>query len=78
MFAIHLRGPNDRNGNPVRCYLILDNDGDAVDAVDEEYKSHGALKRNYPDVKIGVSIETTSAEVRGWLATFDGRVKASR
>jgi hypothetical protein len=78
MFAIYLKGPNDRNGNPVRCYLILDNDGDAVDAVDEGYAGHGALKRDYPDVKIGATIATTAAEVRGWLATFDGRVNASK
>lgn len=70
MIAIHLRAKNDVNGNPQRCYLILDNDGDAVDAVDEGYMGHGALKRHYADIRVGVTIEVTPAEYKSWLETF--------
>lgn len=75
MIALHLRASNDTNGNPRRLFLILDNDGDAVDAVDEGYSGYGAIARNYPEIKIGATIEVTPAEYRSWLKTFDGRAR---
>lgn len=70
--AIHLKAKNDTNGNPRRLYLILDNDSDAVDAVDEGYKGRGALDEHYEGVPIGVTIQVTPKEYRDWLRHFHG------
>jgi hypothetical protein len=33
----HLTAQNDRNGNPRRLYLVMDADGNIMDAIDEGY-----------------------------------------
>ena len=48
--AIHLCAKNDRNGNPRRCYVVLNEHG-RVGVVDEGYKGISGLYAKYPELK---------------------------
>lgn len=68
MFYIHLAAPNDPNGNPRRVYVVFDQDGDVIDAVDEGYRGRHSVTSKYPGVKGGARFQTTYQEYRGLLA----------
>jgi hypothetical protein len=42
-YAIHLRAPNDANGNPRRCFAIYAESGEYLGTVDEGYKGDRAI-----------------------------------
>lgn len=44
--VLHFCASNDRNGNPQRCYVLVDADGNKLAAWDEGYEGHHAV----PDV----------------------------
>jgi hypothetical protein len=41
--VIHICAPNDRNGNPQRCYLVLDSENSNVIAYDIGYRGTDCL-----------------------------------
>jgi hypothetical protein len=46
--ALHLRANNDVNGNPRRCFVVLDDRSRFVEAIDEGYEGMAALYSKYP------------------------------
>lgn len=76
--AIHLNAGNDRNGNPRRLYLIVqlkkvnkNNWAEVIDAIDENYSGHGAVKQaGYDDTPVIGRFDTTPAEYRDLLKRY--------
>lgn len=73
MVCIKLCAKNDSNGNPRRCYVLLDSDGAVVCAVDEGYEGLGALAA-IPGASCitytPVEFDTTPTEYRRLLREF--------
>lgn len=46
--ALHLRADHAPNGNPRRCFVVLDRRGYFVEAIDEGYLGSSALSNRYP------------------------------
>lgn len=44
----HLCADNDTNGNPRRCFIIVDHAGRLVEVLDEGYHGEGELHARYP------------------------------
>jgi hypothetical protein len=75
MECIHLRAPNDRNGNPRRIYLCVEG-GAVVAAIDEGYHGTAALteardefeERLIPTggVAVACQIDVTASEYNAW------------
>lgn len=65
MLAICLNAGNDRNGNPRRAWVLINDNGLVVGAKDEGY---GGFP--YPGHTKGPRFTTTPAEYRDWLRTF--------
>lgn len=70
MIYLHLKCPNDDNGNPRRIYLVLDKNGDIVDAIDEGYKGVRAVTKKYPRAKQGPSFRIYPSDRRYLLREF--------
>lgn len=74
--VLHLRCANDRNGNPRRCFVVLNPSG-VVAAVDEGYKGHGALTQAFGELEgarliaaIVGQFDTTPKEYRNLIKNF--------
>lgn len=67
MISLHICAPNDNNGNPRRCFVVIDDAGNVVEAIDEGYDGQSAVTDKYPDAKLGPKIEVTPSEYRSWL-----------
>jgi hypothetical protein len=48
VMALHLCADNDSNGNPRRCFVVLDKAGRHVETIDEGYAGDGALYTRWP------------------------------
>ena len=85
LIAIHLNAGNDRNGNPRRVYVVLNENGAIVDTIDEGYSGDSGVRKLRVDgekVKMDFvfnRFETTPKEYRE-LVKFgnDLRKKAER
>ncbi|MEN9861302.1 MAG: hypothetical protein RLZZ515_1784 [Cyanobacteriota bacterium] len=65
--AIHLAAPNDRNGNPRRAYLILNELGCAVAFYEEGYKGcHAVPPGLRPAAAMAPRINVSASELRSW------------
>ena len=65
MIVIHLRAPNDSNGNPRRLYLIIDpSNGLPIDCIDEGYLGNSAYKSKYPESVYSTQIDIPAKEYR--------------
>lgn len=49
--VIHLNAGNDANGNPRRCYVIMDANLYVIDVIDEGYSGTRELEHRHPDLK---------------------------
>ena len=67
LIAIHLNAGNDRNGNPRRIYLVLDEDARVVNALDESYRGRDALDSVYVGCPVSAELEITPREYRALL-----------
>ena len=66
--VFHLRATNDVNGNPRRCFLVLDlSTGATLDCIDEGYSGRAAWQKRYPRAVEADSIEVTPREYRAKL-----------
>jgi hypothetical protein len=70
MIAIHLNAGNDRNGNPRRLFLILNEKATIVRAIDEGYEGTQALVPEFASVPVSQQIPTTYKEYRYLLKQF--------
>lgn len=72
--AIRLNAGNDRNGNPRRCYVILDGNNDIIKVIDEGYTGYAAIK-DYPDINPSnvPTIATSASEYRDLLKNYRKR-----
>jgi len=69
----HYCAPNDRNGNPQRCYVLLDLDDVAVAAWDEGYLGSHAVHGIWREAAYNAPrIECTVAAYRHLLRTLPG------
>ena len=68
-FAIRLRAPHDRNGNPRRIYLVFDQHGGTVDVstYDEGYFGWHAVPDHKEVTWTGTTIDVSAGEYRHWL-----------
>lgn len=58
--AIQLDAGHDANGNPRRCYVVLDAVTQAVvDIIGEQYDGDAGLRAKYPGAKVVMSVPTT-------------------
>ncbi len=64
---IHLRAQNDTNGNPRRVFVVFNEDGNIIEAIDEGYRGQAAVTKKYPGLPNGGSFITTPAEYRHLL-----------
>ena len=66
--VLHLRAPNDINGNPRRCYVVIGADGAIKGIHDEGYLGPAAWKAPHPNAvegpSIGVSVSTYNRMMR--------------
>jgi hypothetical protein len=66
MIYLHLKATNDENGNPQRCFLVLDAEGDVLDVLDEGY-SGDDVRRKYPEAKQGPAVRVSVSEYASWV-----------
>ena len=65
LLALHMRAPNDTNGNPRRCYVVMTRDGAIVQAVDEGYSGWQAVcQAGYPNAVQGPAFDVTPSAYR--------------
>ena len=74
MIAIRLRAKNDTNGNPRRCYVVFDNQGNKIGACDEGYRGSDSLFTRYPELKTQniEDFDVTPGEYRRQLSFSKG------
>ncbi len=48
VIVLHARANNDYNGNPRRCFVVLDHKGQHVETLDEGYNGSGVLNARWP------------------------------
>ena len=54
----HLRGPQDTNGNPRRCFVVYDSGGNILEVIDEGYAGrpkHLRMLAQLPDVVVSAN-----------------------
>lgn len=69
----HLRAPNDRNGNPKRCYLILAADGAIIDCLDEGYAGCPRWVRDLVQLP---TVNVSAGEYRAFMGCAACEVKS--
>jgi len=67
--AIKLNACNDKNGNPRRVFVVL-NDERVVEAIDEGYDGNSDLTRKYPGVNVVFYAEISPREYRSLLKDY--------
>lgn len=70
MNAIKLNAGHDRNGNPRRCYVIMD-DKKIIDVIDEGYRGHLSIKE-YTGLNVVATFDTSPAQYRALLKEYKG------
>lgn len=69
---IRLNASNDRNGNPRRCYVAINQSGDIVGVWDEGYKGYGAVPEDLQDkAHMAPTFLTTPGEYRDCLKVIN-------
>ena len=68
MLYVRLSAENDNNGNPRRCYVVMDDEGKAIEVIDEGYTGRSAVTDKYPDAQEGPTIHVKVGEYRDWIA----------
>ena len=71
MLVFQLAASNDRNGNPRRLFLIVDTDGNIVEAIDEGYNGTSAYELKYPDAKLVTWMNVPVSEYNTYLKEFE-------
>lgn len=78
MIAIKLNAGHDRNGNPRRCYVVLNKNG-IVEAIDEGYDGYRALGKRYPKIISAIAeFETTFKEYKELLHNWSKNNKPTK
>jgi len=67
VFYISLSAPHDPNGNPRRVFVVFDDTGSVMDAIDEGYTGRRGFEGKYPGLLGGARFATTYQEYRGLL-----------
>lgn len=71
MLAIRLNAGNDLNGNPRRCYVLMQDDGSIGAVVDEGYSGWRAMQdAGFDNIILGPTFPTTVTEYRCLLREF--------
>jgi hypothetical protein len=68
----HLKAPNDKNGNPQRCYVVYSTQGEFISTHNEGYKGKACIpeyirKYNGNNAFDLPSINVTVKEYKSWL-----------
>lgn len=66
MIYLRLITKRDNNGNPRWLFLVIDSNGDTVDAI-EGYASNIKMWNKYPNAKGGPEIQVSISEYLNWL-----------
>jgi hypothetical protein len=75
--VLYLGAKNDRNGNPRRCFAVLDQDASPIEVIDEGYAGFAALwPRGYESLPRTERILTTPAEYRLLLKLYPSPPKS--
>jgi len=81
-FVMHICAPNDRNGNPRRCFAVFVHSERIggprlVEVSDEGYDGHRAISEDYRTWALvhSMRVNVTAKEYKSWLKT---RVAGSR
>lgn len=69
MNAIKLNAGNDRNGNPRRVFVVL-NEENVVEAIDEGYGGDSELMAKYPGINVVFYAEISPREYRSLLKDY--------
>lgn len=68
-FVVYLGAPNDGNGNPRRVYVVYDDQGLPLAALDEGYAGRSILRNSgYDNVPVSDRIDVTASEYRFWMS----------
>ena len=67
MSLVLLAAPNDRNGNPRRCYVLFNENGVAVQSWDEGYAGCNALPEHLRKTPRPV-IQVPASEYKRWCS----------
>lgn len=71
MIALHLCAPNDANGNPQRCFAILNSEGGIFRVLDEGYAGEALLdgiRGNFQLFTAAHRINVSADEYKRWLS----------
>lgn len=60
----HLKAGHDTNGNPRRCFVILDNTGTVLDVIDEGYAGRPLWLRDLVELP---NVTVSAGEYRSFL-----------
>lgn len=71
--AVYIDANNDRNGNPRRGWMVVDQDGNTLAFVDEDYSGRASLTRRFPGVPETGRIAVTPGEYRSMLRAEKAR-----
>lgn len=67
---IKLNAGNDKNSNPRRVFIVFNEDGRILKAIDEEYRGDKVKKDIGADIPFGGTFITTPGEYRDCLRQF--------
>jgi hypothetical protein len=66
--ALHLDAGHTTNGNPRRCYLVIDPATlEHLAVIDEGFEGIAALRRHYPTARCAAEVPTTPAHYRSLM-----------
>jgi hypothetical protein len=72
--VLHLNAGHDRNGNPVRAYLVMHCSRGPIACVDEGYNGFSALNRKFGEssenMTVSLELETTKSQVKELLRAY--------
>ncbi len=67
MIYLRLISKRDNNGNPRRLFLVVDDNGDTIDAIGEGSTRRSELWKIHPDAVGGPEIQVPVSEYNQWL-----------
>ena len=67
MIYIKVSAPNDRNGNPRRCFVVIDQEGRLVEVIDEGYVGVSAVTKRWPNIKQSIQVNVTVNEYKKFI-----------
>lgn len=75
---IHLATKKDTNGNPRRLFLVLDSNGNPIEAIEEGYAGTSVVRQFHPNAVAGPRIEVPISEYNDWKRWKNAKISGRK